>query len=328
MRHLLATAAAGALTAIALATAHTPAQAHASLETREAPPGGYKAVIRIPHGCDGQPTNSVRVEVPEGYINVKPQPKAGWELAIETGDYAHPYKLHGRDVSAGAKAISWSGGELPDDYYDEFVLSGTLAGVEAGQSLFFKTVQLCADGKVAWDEIPAAGQDPHSLDHPAPGLTIVASSEGHAMGHGAAAAPETVKAGDLEIASAFARAMLAGQKAAGAYLTVTNHGAAADRLLGGSSPAAGKVEVHTMEVVNDVMTMRPVEGGLEIPAGGTVELKPGSYHVMLMDVAKPFVEGDTVPVTLTFEKAGAVELALPVRVVTGAGQNHGHGHKN
>lgn len=331
MRHLLATAAAGALTAVSIVTAH----AHATLEKAEAAPGSYKAVIRIPHGCDGQPTDTVRVEVPEGYIGVKPQPKAGWDLAIESGDYAHPYKLHGRDVSSGPKVVTWSGGVLQDAHYDEFVLSGTLAGVEAGQSLFFKTLQLCADDGVAWDEIPAAGQDPHSLDRPAPGLTILAASgshDGHAMNHGAAAA-DVVTAGDIEIASAWARAMLAGQKAAGAYLTVTNKGGAADRLLGGSSPAAGKVEVHTMEVVDDVMTMRPVEGGLEIPAGGTVELKPGSYHVMFMDVAKPFAEGDTVPVTLRFEKAGDVELSLPVRVVTGAGHDHGHddgghGHKN
>lgn len=327
MRHLLATAAACALTAVSIVTAH----AHATLEKAEAAPGSYKAVIRIPHGCDGQPTETVRVEVPEGYIGVKPQPKAGWDLVIESGDYAHPYKLHGRDVSAGPRVVTWSGGALQDAHYDEFVLSGTLAGVEAGQSLFFKTLQLCADGKVAWDQVPAPGQDPHALDHPAPGLTILAAGGGqggHAMNHGAAAAGDAVTAGDIEIASAWARAMLSGQKAAGAYLTVTNKGGAADRLLGGSSPAAGKVEVHTMEVVDDVMTMRPVEGGLEIPAGGTVELKPGSYHVMFMDVAKPFAEGDTVPVTLRFEKAGEVELSLPVRVVKGAGQNHGHGHKD
>src|SRR5690606_13900068 len=72
MRHLLATAAACALTAVSIVTAH----AHATLEKAEAAPGSYKAVIRIPHGCDGQPTETVRVEVPEGYIGVKPQPKA------------------------------------------------------------------------------------------------------------------------------------------------------------------------------------------------------------------------------------------------------------
>ena len=328
MRHLFTQfAAATALTALSLGTAH----AHATLEKAEAAPGSYKAVVRIGHGCDGQPTNAVRVEVPEGYIGVRPQPKPGWSIEIERGDYAHAYKLHGKDVAAGVKAVTWSGGSLDDAYYDEFVLAGTLAGDAGGRSLFFKTVQTCPDATLAWDEIPAAGQDPHSLDHPAPGIVVLASNDnhdgGHGMNHAAGGDAAVVTVGDLEIGAAWARAMLAGQKAAGAYLTVTNKGGEADRLTGGASPLAGKVEVHTMEVVNDVMTMRPVEGGLEIPAGGSVELKPGSFHVMLMDVKTPFTEGETVPVTLKFEKAGEVELSLPVRAMTGAGgHDYGHDH--
>lgn len=324
MRHLLLQfAAATALTAASLAAAN----AHATLETAEALPGAYKAVIRIGHGCNGQPTHTVRVEVPEGYIGVRPQPKAGWALDIERGDYSHSHKLHGRDVASGVKAVTWSGGPLDDAHYDEFAMAGTLAGATGGQPLFFKTVQTCAEGKVAWDQIPAPGQDPHSLDHPAPGLVVLAASDGdaHGHGHGAAAADETVTAGDLEIGAAWARATLPGQKAAGGYLTVANKGGEADRLVGASSPLAGKVEVHTMAVVDNVMTMRPVEGGLEIPAGGSVELKPGGYHLMFMDVAAPFAEGETVPVTLEFEKAGHAELLLPVRLVKGAG-DHGHGH--
>lgn len=337
MRYLLATAAAAALTAVSIGSA----QAHASLEKREAAPGGYKAVIRIPHGCDGQPTTAIRVELPEGYIDAKPQPKAGWDLAIETGDYAQSYKLHGRDISSGAKAVTWSGGSLPDDQYDEFVLSGTLSGVEDGQSLFFRTIQDCADTKIIWEEIPEAGQNPHALDHPAPRLTITASASSHqgghehGSGHGndhdnhdgqqqAEGASATI--GDLEISSAWTRAMLPGQKAGGGYLNVTNHGEATDRLVSAASPVAGKVEIHNMEVVDDVMTMRPVEGGLELPAGETVELKPGGYHVMFIGVSEPFTEGKNVPVTLEFENAGMVELSLPVRLVRGSGHNHDHNH--
>ena len=325
MRHpFIQFAAAAALTAASLGTAG----AHASLEKAEAAPGSYKAVVRIGHGCDGQPTRSVRVEVPEGYIDVHPQPKAGWSLAIERGDYAHAYTLHGREIAAGATAVTWSGGTLDDTHYDEFVMAGTLAKDTGGTTLFFKTVQTCPDASLAWDQIPTPGQNPHALNRPAPGLVVLASGDGHGgsdgHAHGAAAGADVI-AGDLEIGAAWARAMLAGQKAAGAYLTVTNTGAEADRLVGGASARAGKVEVHTMEVVNDVMTMRPVEGGLDIPAGGTVELKPGGIHVMLMDVATPFAEGETVPVTLTFEKAGNVELSLPVRAVKGAGGGAGHG---
>ncbi len=127
--------------------------------------------------------------------------------------------------------------------------------------------------------------------------------------------------GNLEISHAWARAMLPNQPAGGGYMTIANQGQEADRLVSASSPAAGKVEIHSMQVINDVMTMRPVEGGLEIPAGETVELKPGGLHVMFMAVAEPFAEGDTVPVTLEFEQAGSVDIALPVRKAEG-----GHSH--
>jgi len=154
-----------------------------------------------------------------------------------------------------------------------------------------------------------------ALAQPAP------AANGHHGGHADATA---VHAGDLAIDAAWVRAMLPGQPAGGGYLTVTNGGAAADRLIGVESPAAGKVEIHTMSVVNDVMAMRPVEGGLEIPAGGTVELKPGGFHVMFMQVARPFAEGATVPVTLVFEKAGRVDVPFPVRAAAGGGDDHKH----
>ena len=132
---------------------------------------------------------------------------------------------------------------------------------------------------------------------------------------GAAAAatqPPPVVAGDLEITAYRAKAMLPGQPVGGGYLSIANKGSAPDRLLAVSSPSAHMVEIHVMEVVNDVMTMRPVTGGLEIPAGATVELKPGGTHLMFMMVAEPFKEGGEVPVTLEFEKAGKVDLKLPV----------------
>lgn len=133
---------------------------------------------------------------------------------------------------------------------------------------------------------------------------------------------QPVTAGDLEIGSGWVRAMLPGQPAGGGFFIVTNNGASADRLVAAASPKAGRVEIHTMEIVNDVMVMRPVEGGLEIPAGGTVELKPGGLHIMFMEVAEPYREGTTVPVTLEFEKAGKVDVELPVLKGQG-GMQHG-----
>ncbi len=125
-------------------------------------------------------------------------------------------------------------------------------------------------------------------------------------------AAQPVEAGDLTISAYRTKAMLPGQPAGGGFLTITNKGASADRLLSASSPNAGMVEIHTMEVVNDVMTMRPVEGGLEIPVGATVELKPGGMHLMFMAVTEPFKQGGQVPLTLEFERAGKVEITLPV----------------
>lgn len=304
-------AAALTLTGISVLTA----RAHSGLETDQAAPGAYKAVIRIPHGCDGQATNTVHVVIPEGYIGAKPMAKPGWTVATVKGDYAKAYSQHGQPLTSGVKEVTWSGGDLPDDLFDDFILTGTLDDVQPGQKLYFKTTQTCATASVAWDQEPADGQDAHSLEHPAPSLTIVAASGGeheHA-GHSAA----VVTAGDLEISSAWARAMLPGQPAGGGYLSIANKGKEADRLLAVSSPAAGKAEVHEMKVVNDVMVMRPVEGALEIPAGSTVELKPGDYHLMFMQVAKPFAEGDEVKVTLEFEKAGKVDVSLPVRAASG-----------
>lgn len=134
--------------------------------------------------------------------------------------------------------------------------------------------------------------------------------------------PATI--GEISVADGWVRAMLPGQPAGGGFLVVTNKGAAADRIVAASSPASGRVEIHTMEIVNDVMTMRPVEGGLVVPAGATVELKPGGHHLMFMEVSEPFKEGAKVPLTLEFEKAGKVELELPVLKGQG-GSQHGHG---
>jgi copper(I)-binding protein len=136
------------------------------------------------------------------------------------------------------------------------------------------------------------------------------------------AGDDVVKAGELEIGGVWTRAMLPGQPTGGGYLTVTNKGKSADRLLSVSTPDAGRAEIHSMTMKDNVMVMRPVEGGLEIPAGGTVELKPGHFHLMFMDVKKPFRKGDTIPVTLDFEKTGKVEISMPVEAAN-AKEPHG-----
>jgi copper(I)-binding protein len=145
----------------------------------------------------------------------------------------------------------------------------------------------------------------------------------------AATASSAVVVGDLEVTDAWARVMLPGQPTGGGYITITNRGSEADRLVAASSPAAGKVEIHTMAVVDDVMVMRPAGGALEIPAGGTVEMKPGGMHLMFMQVSKPFRDGEEIAVSLEFETAGKVAVVLPVRASSGAPDHDaGHDHGN
>ncbi|MFD1331711.1 YcnI family protein [Methylopila musalis] len=165
-----------AVAAFVLAQAAT-AQAHVSLETREAPVGaGYKAVFKTPHGCKGAPTTTLRVKIPEGVIAVKPMPKPGWTLQTVKGPYAKTYDFyHGAKLSEGVVEVIWSGGELPDAFYDEFVLSGFLApDLPVGGTLYFPVVQECPGGAAErWIEIPQGGQPGAALDKPAPGLTLL-----------------------------------------------------------------------------------------------------------------------------------------------------------
>jgi copper(I)-binding protein len=117
------------------------------------------------------------------------------------------------------------------------------------------------------------------------------------------------------ISHAWSRATPNGAKIAGGYLTIENKGTAVDRLVGGRGGSAGKVEVHEMAMNNGVMTMRPLDQGLAIEPGKTVKLAPGGYHLMIMDLKVPLKQGDKVPVTLEFEKAGKVNLSLDVQGV-------------
>jgi copper(I)-binding protein len=135
----------------------------------------------------------------------------------------------------------------------------------------------------------------------------------------APARAQEVKAGDLVISQAWSRATPGGAKIAGGYLTIENKGSVADRLVGVSGDIAGKIEVHAMTMNNGVMTMRPLDKGLAIEPGQTVKLAPGGYHLMLFDLKQPLKQGDKVPVTLEFEKAGKVKLSLDVQGIGAQG---------
>lgn len=134
------------------------------------------------------------------------------------------------------------------------------------------------------------------------------------------------KAGHLTIDHPWTRATPAGAKTAGGYVKITNHGKKPDRLIGGSAEGAGKVEVHEMKVENNIMKMRELRGGLVIEPGKTVELKPGSFHLMMMGLKAPYKKDHPIKGTLHFEKAGKVEVTFKVEAM-GAKMTHGDDHK-
>lgn len=295
----------------------TSAFAHASITPDSAANGvAVKVAIAVPHGCDGAPTDKVTVVIPEGFVSAKPQVKAGWQIEVTQGDYAGSYELHGKPVTKGAVSVTWSGGSIPDDQFDEFLLQGT---VSAEAPLAFVTTQYCGTASVAWDELAAEGQDPHALKHPAPVLTIAAAGGGHdmhdmgAMDMGSMPMPGApVTVGDLTITGAFTRATLPNAPVGGGFLTIVNSGSEADRLIAAATPMAGEVQLHEMKMEGDVMKMAQLPDGIEIPAGATVTLAPGGLHLMFMQLTGPLVEGTRFPVTLTFEKAGILEVEVEV----------------
>ena len=121
-----------------------------------------------------------------------------------------------------------------------------------------------------------------------------------------------VHLGPLMLSNGFSRATLPHAPVGGGFLTIQNTGTTPDRLIGASSAVAGHMEVHEMKMVGDVMKMSQLKDGLPIPAGATVTLQPGGYHLMFMDLKQPLVQGKTVMVTLTFEHAGKVDMPLMI----------------
>lgn len=166
-----------ALCAVTLLFAVTPAFAHSTLEVQEARIGStYKAVLRVPHGCGTEATHTVRIQIPEGFFNVKPMPKAGWTLETVTGPYEGSYDNHGTAVTDGVKEIVWSNGNLPNEWYDEFVFRGTFAESLKPGRFYFPAIQECANGEEAW--IDVSGDE--NAEMPAPSLELLpAGSAGH-----------------------------------------------------------------------------------------------------------------------------------------------------
>jgi copper(I)-binding protein len=136
-------------------------------------------------------------------------------------------------------------------------------------------------------------------------LLVLVASVGHA-----------IAAGPITIERPWARASAPGQTVGGGFMTIVHQDDGEDRLISASTPIAREVQIHSMNMDGGVMRMRPVEGGLAIPAGGRVVLQPGGLHLMFMDIGAPLVAGSTFPVTLRFAKTGEVKVEFSVEART------------
>ena len=153
------------------------------------------------------------------------------------------------------------------------------------------------------------------------GLALAVGTSAPGVSDGA-----TVKVGALVITQPWIRATPGGAKVAGGYLRVSNEGTEPDRLIAASAPFAARSEMHEMSMSGGVMKMREVEDGIEIKPGQTVELKPGGYHLMFMALKVGVKAGETIRGTLTFAKAGTVEVTFPVAAIGAQGPTAAHRH--
>ena len=126
----------------------------------------------------------------------------------------------------------------------------------------------------------------------------------------------------VEVKDAWVRTSVQGQKATGAFMKITAKEGA--RLVSGASPVAGVVEIHEMTMDGNVMKMRALANGLDLPAGKTVDLKPGGFHVMLMDLKAALPKDSTVPLTLVFKDAKGAESRVELKVPVATGPAHSH----
>ena len=287
-----------AVSAVLPVLAAAPAWAHISLDRPEAAANSvHQAALRVGHGCGGaSATTKLHVVLPEGTRDARPMVKPGWRISTLRRPLSPPVPDgHGSQITDTVGEITWEGGAVPDDQFDEFVLRFRTPS-RPGETVWLPVTQFCEGGRsVAWTEIPAAGADAHALAHPAASLRLAAA--GQAEG--------------LRVEHGWSRPALAGGTGGG-FLTVRNTGTAPDRLLSAASPAAARVEIHASTLQDGVMRMRP-QDDVPVPAGSEVALRPGGLHLMLLELRQPLRAGDRVPVTLRFERAGEVRTELTVR---------------
>ncbi|MBS0451803.1 MAG: copper chaperone PCu(A)C [Proteobacteria bacterium] len=278
------------------------ASAHVTLAEGSATAGSdYTAAFRVGHACkDAKSTTGLTVRVPAGFAVQKAEARDGWSL------------------NTSGSEISWKANSPQDavqgDQKTQFIVRGKVDAKPG--PLWFKVLQTCDTGSADWAQIPAS--DTAKPEFPAARLMVLAP--GSAM--------------PVEVSDAWVRRAVPGQSGTGAFMKLK--APAGTRLVGASTPVAGVAEVHEMKMEGDTMKMRALSQGLELPAGQTVELKPGGYHLMLTDLKQAVNVGTTVSITLRFVDAKGVAseqtLQVPVAVAApggaASGEEHQHQHKH
>jgi copper(I)-binding protein len=280
-----------ALAALALASL---ARAHVVL-----PPGGaaagstHAAAFKVGHACEGAAaTTALSVHLPDGFRLVRAEPRDGWTL------------------KAGARDVTWTANDaksaLPGTSPDSFTIVGKLTAKPG--TLWFRALQTCDVGTADWAVVPSAA-DPKPKT-PAPHLDVLAP--------GVAA---------IDVRDAWARTTVPGQSSSVVYAKLT--APAGGHLVGASSPL-GDVSVHEMRMEGDIMRMRDIAGGLDLPAGKTVELSPNGLHLMLTGLKQPLAAGANVPLVLQFVdtdgRKGTLAVQVPILQAPPAGGEEHHHH--
>ncbi len=160
------------------------AWAHVTVHPQEAPAGSYtKLTFRVPHGCDGSPTKRLRVQIPEGFVSVKPMVHPLWKIETVKRPLKTPYESHGKMITETVAEVIWSGGSLPDGLMDEFSISAKLPN-RPGEVIPIPVIQECEKGMHRWIQVAQPGEDPKSLPEPAPLLKLTGGGGGQGHGHG------------------------------------------------------------------------------------------------------------------------------------------------
>lgn len=159
-----------------------PAQAHVVLKEATATSGSYHvATFRVPHGCGKSPNVSITVAVPEGIMSARPRPVPGWKIEVARAPLATPVATEGGSLTERTAQINWTGGPLPDEWFEEFSISLKLPA-QVGK-LYFPVVQRCEVGEHRWIEIPSEGKSTRDLRQPAPALTLTPPPPAHERAH-------------------------------------------------------------------------------------------------------------------------------------------------